>query len=236
MDTQVETFPFTVTSHTDYWSDLSKEEAIEAAERLAEKVRAYCAERGIAAEVLIAPHRPTLEWVTGEPETVADYESLVRFCNEEFCGCYPELEFDTTPEPATPDLPAPSPFSSTSSIPKRKYSLNRFYTARSEVLELVGKSIRALDPQSLRDDATEDIQFWYDRLLLYRGIRDELKRVEMRLDCSRLLSDRLAILEYMDEEFSKKAVEEPKFMYLSSIFDYISGVATDSVWGPNDVE
>ena len=40
----------------------------------------------------------------------------------------------------------------------------------------------------------------------------------------------------MDEEFSKKAVEEPKFMYLSSIFDYISGVATDSVWGPNDVE
>lgn len=231
MNTQVETFPFTVCSHTDYWQDLSQSEALQAAEKLAEKVRAYCQERGIAAEVLIAPHRPTLEWVTGDFETGADYESLIRFCNEEFCGCYPELEFDTTP-----DLPAPSPFSSTSSIPKRKYSLNRFYTARSEVLELVGKSIRALDPQSLRDDATEDIQFWYDRLLLYRGIRDELKRVEMRLDCSRLLSDKLAILEYMDEEFSKKAVEEPKFMYLSSIFDYISGLATDSVWGPNDVE
>lgn len=225
MDTQVETFPFTVTSHTDYWSDLSKEEAIEAAERLAEKVRAYCAERGIAAEVLIAPHRPTLEWVDSE----SDYESLVRFCNDEFCGCYPELEFDHTPEPSTPEIPAPS-------TPKKTYSLNRFYTARSEVLELIGKSIRALDPQSLRDDATEDIQFWYDRLLLYRGIRDELKRVEMRLDCSSLLSDKLVILWFMDEEFSKKAVEEPKFMYLSSIFDYISGLATDSVWGPNNVE
>lgn len=232
MNTQVETFPFTVCSHTDYWPDLNQDESVEAAERLAEKVRAYCQEREIAAEVLVAPHVPSLEWIDSQ----SDYEVLRQFCIDEFCGCYPELEFDNMPEPATPDLPAPAPFSSTSSIPKRKYSLSRFYIARSEVLELVGKSIRALDPQSLRDDATEDIQFWYDRLLLYRGIRDELKRVESRMDCSSLLSDKLAILEYMDEEFSKKAVEEPKFMYLSSIFDYISGLATDSVWGPNDVE
>jgi hypothetical protein len=231
MNTQVETFPFTVCSHTDYWQDLSQAEALEAAKKLAEEVRAYCQERGIAAEVLIAPHRPNLEWVTGEPETVADYEALIQFCNNEFCGCYPELEFDHTPEPATPAIPTPF-----LSIPKPAYSLNRFYTARSEVLELVGKSIRALDPQSLRDDAIEDIQFWYDRLVLYRGIRDELKRVEMRLDCSSLLSDKLVVLEYMNDEFSKKAVEEPKYMYLSSIFHYVSGLATDSVWGPSDVE
>lgn len=224
IEAQIETFPFTISSHTDYWPDLTQDEAIEAADRLAKKVRAYCQERGIAAEILVAPHAPSLEWIDSQ----SDYEALRQFCNDEFCGCYPELEFDDTPEPTLPPTPPPAP--------KTAYSLRRFYTARSKVLELVSKSIRALDPVSLRDDAPEDLQFWYDRLLLYRGIWDELKRVESRMDCSSLPADKLLILEYMDEEFQKKQTEKPKYMYLSSIFDYISGAAPDSVWGPNDVE
>jgi hypothetical protein len=34
---QVETFPFTVCSHTDYWQDLTKDEAIEAAKKTCRK-------------------------------------------------------------------------------------------------------------------------------------------------------------------------------------------------------
>lgn len=232
MDTQVETFPFTVTSHTDYWQDLNKEEAIQAAERLAEKVRAYCAERGIAAEVLIAPHRPTLEWVTGEPETVADYEALVRFCNEEFCGCYPELEFDHTPEPATPALPAPFP------TPKPKYSVARFYTALTKVQQIIERKVRLLDAESLRKDPIEELEAQLASFMQYREIEAELLRVQLRLDCVTRPEDKVAILEYMDEEFQSKLEDDPIYLSLCSTFTYIKGaeVAGCSVWGSSDVE
>jgi len=233
MDTQVETFPFTVTSHTDYWSDLSKEEAIEAAERLAEKVRAHCAEYGIAAEVMIAPHRPTLEWVTGEPETVADYESLIRFCNDEFCGCYPELEFDHTPEPAMPSLPAP--FSST---PKPKYSVARFDTALAKVREIIERKIRLLDAESLRKDPVEELEARLASFMQYREIEAELLRVQLQLDCVSRPEDKVAILEYMDEEFQSKLEDDPIYLSLCSTFTYIKGseVRGASIWGSSDVE
>lgn len=232
MDTQVETFPFTVTSHTDYWSDLSKEEAIEAAERLAEKVRAYCAERGIAAEVLIAPHRPTLEWVVGDSDAESDYHSLVQFCNDEFCGCYPELEFDHTPEPATPSLPAPFP------TQKPKYSIGRFYTALAKVQQIIERKVRLLDAESLRKDPVEELEAQLISFMQYREIEAELLRVQLRLDCVTRPEDKAAILEYMDEEFQSKLEDDPIYLSLCSTFTYIKGaeVAGCSVWGSSDVE
>lgn len=70
---------FTVSSHTDYWPELNQQEAQQAAERLAEMVRAYDPET----EVLVAPHRPPYE------ETDESwYRELVQFCNDNYSECY----------------------------------------------------------------------------------------------------------------------------------------------------
>lgn len=71
---------FTVTSHTDFWPELTQAEAIAAAKRLAEKAQEYA---GNDIEVVVGTFRPSWE------ETDEDwYQELVRFCNENYSNCY----------------------------------------------------------------------------------------------------------------------------------------------------
>lgn len=123
--------------------------------------------------------------------------------------------------------------------PSKKYSLNRFYVARARVCELLGSAIRNLDPHSLNNDSPEDIQFWVNTLFLYRGVWDELKRIQKRMDGFTLPADKLTVLECMAEEFQVKLDGEPmsvKHMYLCSLFSYVSGNTFGSIWGDANVE
>lgn len=145
----------------------------------------------------------------------------------------------------TTDFVAETPVSSDQLVqpeqsqPAKSYSLNRFYVARTRVSELLGSAIRNLDPHSLNNDSPEDIQFWVNTLFLYRGVWDELKRIQKRMDGFTLPADKLTVLECMAEEFQVKLSDEPmtvKHMYMCSIFSYVSGNTAGSIWGDADVE
>ncbi len=150
------------------------------------------------------------------------------------------------------DFVAETPVLSEQPQSPKSYSLNRFQVACARVSGLIATAISNLDAASLKNDSPEDIQFWVNTLFLYRGVWDELKRIQKRMDGFTLPADKLVVLECMGDEFmagcsatsssptfQMKLTGEPmtvKHMYMCSIFSYISGNVDGSIWGEADVE